>query len=724
MVRGKIMITGRLWIALLALMLVACAGPSDETVFSSELAPSVAPAIPSVLLPQTSAPDFYRGLDPLEVSALSAEVIVRADYVSRQASVVQVSHPPPYSYDNWAALLTFRFRVHEYLKGSGPTEIDGVVFIAFGTEAEARTAMAAMSDAHDSRWDDREAIVFLRTDLLDDMQHHELGAGRYWLGRMFEVTGELGIADAYTVASRHRKLWLPEAASSGLPSGARSSGEKYFLLDVPPTSAGDSSSATRASGPSTPTIGLRSLKSRIAELEAEANRVGTPEYHQCVEFSYMYENAIRYDISLMGPTPHSRATSTVWSGSPAGTFVHDHTGYGRAMDKLGTAWYVGADKDLFQFTKVDFSTSTNPGFEVRFTHRAETARPLPAGEYVVYPNYAYYIGTVCGRYPENSLRYRMLSITAKSSHPNMIHEAFFDPVDIGTAVGADSSNGVLEPNASSLDGTNTTISSLKWQDGAVSMTLNPTASLADYAIDFIDVTGTTTLSLTPDNASTTALTWTVPEKPWADGDLLMLRIHKPISNDATLSGIDLSGIDLAFSPATTTYATSVPATTTQTTVTPTTNHASATYVVKLGGVVDDDGTIALAAGANVITIDVTAEDGVTTQTYTVTVTRATPSEPVTVTLIPRVNGLTFFDIDIQWSHAGTCDNYYVAIITDADYQISFLGFHPPETSSHYVEGGWLYNNVPDFWVVVECRTSGDSQEVGRASLRAAHPDSN
>ena len=95
-----------------------------------------------------------------------------------------------------------------------------------------------------------------------------------------------------------------------------------------------------------------------------------------------------------------------------------------------------------------------------------------------------------------------------------------------------------------------------------------------------------------------------------------------------------------------------------------------------------------------------------------------------MTLIPRVNGLTFFDIDIQWSHAGTCDNYYVAIITDADYQISFLGFHPPETSSHYVEGSWLYNNVPDFWVVVECRTSGQTQEVGRASLRAAHPDNN
>ena len=53
-------------------------------------------------------------------------------------------------------------------------------------------------------------------------------------------------------------------------------------------------------------------------------------------------------------------------------------------------------------------------------------------------------------------------------------------------------------------------------------------------------------------------------------------------------------------------------------MTPTTSHDSATYHVKLGGVVDDDGTIPLAAGANVITIDVTAEDGSTTRTYTVT----------------------------------------------------------------------------------------------------------
>ena len=65
----------------------------------------------------------------------------------------------------------------------------------------------------------------------------------------------------------------------------------------------------------------------------------------------------------------------------------------------------------------------------------------------------------------------------------------------------------------------------------------------------------------------------------------MLRIHKPVSTDATLSSLTLNGVDITCNPATTTYTASVPATTTQTTVTPTANHDAATYVVKLGGVV-------------------------------------------------------------------------------------------------------------------------------------------
>ena len=98
------------------------------------------------------------------------------------------------------------------------------------------------------------------------------------------------------------------------------------------------------------------------------------------------------------------------------------------------------------------------------------------------------------------------------------------------------------------------------------------------------------------------------------------------STDATLSGLSLSGVTLApaFDPATTDYTADVGNDVTQTTVSPTTNDDGATYAVKLGGVTDADGVIALSVGENVITVEVTAEDGSTVKTYTVTVTRAAP----------------------------------------------------------------------------------------------------
>ena len=98
---------------------------------------------------------------------------------------------------------------------------------------------------------------------------------------------------------------------------------------------------------------------------------------------------------------------------------------------------------------------------------------------------------------------------------------------------------------------------------------------------------------------------------------------EPLSTDATLSALALSGVSLGtFASSTTSYTASVANSVTETTVTPTANHSGASYVIKLGGVTDDDGTVSLAVGSNVITIEVTAEDGQTKRTYTVTVTRA------------------------------------------------------------------------------------------------------
>ena len=96
----------------------------------------------------------------------------------------------------------------------------------------------------------------------------------------------------------------------------------------------------------------------------------------------------------------------------------------------------------------------------------------------------------------------------------------------------------------------------------------------------------------------------------------------PPSTDATLSALTLSGVDFGtFDSTTTSYTAQVANSVSQTTVTPTVNESGASYVIKLGGVADADGVIALSVGSNVVTVVVTAEDGSATQTYTVTVTR-------------------------------------------------------------------------------------------------------
>ena len=100
-----------------------------------------------------------------------------------------------------------------------------------------------------------------------------------------------------------------------------------------------------------------------------------------------------------------------------------------------------------------------------------------------------------------------------------------------------------------------------------------------------------------------------------------------LSTDATLYSLALSDVNFgAFDPATATYAAAVGNDVAETTVAPAVNHAGATYAVKLDGVADEDEVIPLAVGENVITIVVTAEDGETAKTHTVTVTRAASND--------------------------------------------------------------------------------------------------
>ena len=108
------------------------------------------------------------------------------------------------------------------------------------------------------------------------------------------------------------------------------------------------------------------------------------------------------------------------------------------------------------------------------------------------------------------------------------------------------------------------------------------------------------------------------------------------SSDATLSALTLSEVDIGtFASSITSYTASVANRVRKTTVTPTVNHSGASHVIKLGDLEDADGEVSLSVGSNVITIEVTAEDGQTIQTYTVTVTRA---ENTPATGAPTISG--------------------------------------------------------------------------------------
>ena len=130
-------------------------------------------------------------------------------------------------------------------------------------------------------------------------------------------------------------------------------------------------------------------------------------------------------------------------------------------------------------------------------------------------------------YQKEAIYKDKVTVTAPSG---TLHEAFFDPVTVGTSIKADSSNGVLKPTSFTVGGTATELTSLDWANNQVVLTLGTHVSLSGYVLEFIALDGTVSLSLFTDAATvdSTAGTysWSMSSQPWEDGDKLMLRIRE------------------------------------------------------------------------------------------------------------------------------------------------------------------------------------------------------
>ena len=162
------------------------------------------------------------------------------------------------------------------------------------------------------------------------------------------------------------------------------------------------------------------------------------------------------------------------------------------------------------------------------------------------------------------------------------------------------------------------------------MTITPTAHNAGATIK---VNGTTVSSGTASqslslNAGPNAITTVVTAADGTTTKTYTVTVTRAASAGAYLSNLKVTTAVLApaFAFKTYSYTSSVPNTTSSVTVTPTLLDATASSLTVNGMAVASktaSGPIALAVGANVINVTIIAQDGVTTVTYTITITRAT-----------------------------------------------------------------------------------------------------
>jgi gliding motility-associated-like protein len=157
-------------------------------------------------------------------------------------------------------------------------------------------------------------------------------------------------------------------------------------------------------------------------------------------------------------------------------------------------------------------------------------------------------------------------------------------------------------------------------------TIYPTATLT---VNGMPVTSGTASSAIPLSEGSNTITIFVTALDGITTNTYTVTVTRAPSNNANLAWLSMSEGPLSpgFAAATTSYTASVTNATTSIRATPFTGDAAAT--VKVNGITVSSGTasaaIPLSVGPNIITLIGTAQDGVTTKTYTVTVTRAPSS---------------------------------------------------------------------------------------------------
>jgi len=195
------------------------------------------------------------------------------------------------------------------------------------------------------------------------------------------------------------------------------------------------------------------------------------------------------------------------------------------------------------------------------------------------------------------------------------------PSTVSTLSGLALSAGTLSPIFAT--GTLSYTASVPYATASITVTPTVTDATATVKVKGTTVASTTASDEIPLTVGSNTITTVVTAQDGTTSTYTVTVTRAAPSTVSTLSGLALSAGTLSptFATGTLSYTASVPDTTITITVTPTVTDAAATVAINGTTVASGDasGPIPLDLGENTITIVVTAQDGTTTSTYTVTV---------------------------------------------------------------------------------------------------------
>ena len=447
----------------------------------------------------------------LEEQIFESDVIVRASLLSATAGTETVPSGEGVS-PTYRAVQRLSFTIHEYLKGTGPSEAEIEIVVrgkrTYLTRTQASSVAQAAVSRRNTTWDGWQGILFLETlnppfQPAGGASGAEQGAtASAYAFAQYNYGGETEWHYSIDTLSR---VWLPASGDSRGPTGQSSdNANQEFIIDgsvTPP-----------------PVVSLTGLRGEITEFEAEMEAgEGITGFKECVSRRILRERHRR-----AVPWTPIQSQSSLDSGLTSGTEINRRN-FPYVSPKYDKFWLTGPDMDLFESMNDDSDSDPNNGYD----QTINTARPLPEGVYEFQVHRQRYNLFPCNFLPTDAYIEWTVTVTAPSG---TLHEAFFDPGAAGAAVGFSAGGGSLAPAGFSVRGAATSISGLQWQNGSAVLTLAPYAPLTGYDIDFIAPDGSATLTLSAAAASANiasgTLTWSVADQPWHDGDQLMLRIRE------------------------------------------------------------------------------------------------------------------------------------------------------------------------------------------------------